>query len=97
MSSKRLYRPAWRDGRAQRTARVQHPVPVAPLPEKARRAYVDDDVTSILRKGLIADGKNTNMGALEALEVIIEIINSNDIMSIEMVLGNESNKQWWPS
>jgi hypothetical protein len=48
-------------------------------------------------QGLDRGRQEHKHGRLEALEVVIEIINSNDIMSIEMVLGKESNKQWWPS
>jgi hypothetical protein len=63
----------------------------------ARRAYLDADVILILRKGFKTDGKTTSMSALEALEAIIEITKSNEIMSVEMVLGYESNIEWWPS
>ncbi len=66
------------------------------LSVEARRAYLDAQVMSILRKDFNADWKKTHMSALEALEAFIEIIKSNEIMSIEMVLGIENNKQWWP-
>jgi hypothetical protein len=36
------------------------------------------------------------MSALEALEALIKVIKSHQLMSIEMVLANESNKKLWP-
>jgi hypothetical protein len=67
-----------------------------PQQVEARRAYLDADVMSILRKDFNVDWKKTHMSALEALEALIKVIKSNETMSIEMVLANESNKQWWP-
>ncbi len=66
------------------------------LTVEARRAYLDADVMSILRKDFNVDWNKTHMSALEALEALINVIKSNETMSIEMVLANESNKQWWP-
>jgi hypothetical protein len=34
------------------------------------------------------------MCALEALEALIQVIKSNEAMSIKMVLANESNSPW---
>ena len=78
---------------------IKHVIPMRTfqvLSVDARRAYLDADVMSILRKDFNADWKKTHMSALEALEALIEVIKSNEVRSIKMVLGNENNKQWWP-
>ncbi len=64
------------------------------LSVEACRAYLDAEVVLILRKDFDADGKKTQMSALEALDALIKVIKSNEIMSIEIELGNE--KKWWP-
>ena len=78
---------------------IKHVIPMRTfqvLSLEAQQAYLDADVMSILRKDFNVDWNKTHMSALEALEALINVIKSNETMSIEMVLANESNKQWWP-
>ena len=56
---------------------IKHVIPMRTfqvLTVEARRAYLDADVMSILRKDFNVDWKKTHMSALEALEALIKVI-----------------------
>jgi hypothetical protein len=78
---------------------IKHVIPMRTfqvLSTETRRVYLDAEVMSLQRKEFNADWKKTSMSALNALEALVEVIKSNEVMNIKMVLGKEGdNESWW--
>jgi hypothetical protein len=77
---------------------IKHVIPMRTfqvLSAETRRAYLDAEVMSMRRKEFNADWKKTCLSALNALEALLKVIKSNEVMNIEMVLGKEE-ESWWP-